>query len=238
MAQHEYWRKALIDESYDWSWSDGAYDYDVDEYLYSDPFPDETQEWTTSQYGNVMPNPLYNEGFGGEASFLNVSESSWDEDEEYEGYLMRDYEEEFGEKSWSEYAKDWLGIGAEGAKILGQLGQGIKTFTQGQKAGGGGLTGVRSKYREPKIKGGGPTTMTKAQATENAVARLNAAAGSGRGRRASDIMRNTNARVNRDNNLGEIISAALGGRGSSGQTKAQTLALNKRLRQMQIQKTA
>ena len=242
----EWWKKPLLDESYDWSWSDGSYDYGADEDMFSsyDALPDETQEWTTSQYGNVIPNPLYNEGFGGEASFLNMSESGWDEEEEYEGYLMRDYEEEYGEKSWwdsiDDAKKSVLGtissalggvpIDKIGAFFHGMSGRGAGGQAQRQQRAGG----VSQRGRMPTQSGGGPTRMTKAQATQSAAARIQAAGGSSRGNAAAEIMRASNARVNQANNLQDIISAALSGQSGAGGKGQKTIPFDAALRQLPI----
>lgn len=242
----EWWKKPLLDESYDWSWSDGSYDYGADEDMFSSyaALPDEAQEWTTSQYGNVIPNPLYNEGFGGGEpwdpelqSFLDMYTSEEIKDFGAEGGESWDMPVE-REKTWQETLKEWskksasaLGLGAKGAKIIETMAGGINIGGPQDRVG---LTGARARTKDSKIPGGGPTRMTPAQEVQNRMAKINAAGGSSRGNAAAEIMRASNARVNQANNLQDIISAALSGQSGAGGKGQKTIALSSALRQLKL----
>lgn len=94
--------------------------------------------------------------------------------------------------------------------------------------------GVSQRERMPTQSGGGPTRMTKAQATQSAAARIQAAGGSSRGNAAAQLMARTNARVNDANNLQDIISAALSGQSGAGGKGQKTIALSSALRQLKL----
>ena len=247
---YEWWKKPLLDESYDWSWSDDSYDsydYGADEDMFSsyDALPDETQEGTTSQYGNVIPNPLYNEGFGGEASFLNMSESGWEDFELGQGDYAGTWETEEERKALEDDYSWWDSIDDAKKSALGTISSAlggvpidkIGAFFKGMSGGGAGgqaqrqqqAGGVSQRRRMPTQSGGGPTRMTKAQATQSAAARIQAAGGSSRGNAAAQLMARTNARVNNANNLRGIVDAAL-----SDQKGQKTIALSSALRQLKL----
>jgi len=254
----EYWKRYLTGSGYDWGYEDD--DWETDWYTEDYQYTPEPTDWASQESISFQESyPPYEGDI--DSSLWYSQDKEYQEQAETQSFLDIYTPEEIasfgaeGGEAWDAPGPSWYdevqasitGVrkGALGTissvlggipvnkiqSILGAMsGRGARGQAQRQQR----ADGVSQRGRMPTQSGGGPTRMTKAQATQSAAARIQAAGGSSRGNAAAQLMARTNARVNNANNLQDIISAALSGQSGAGGKGQKTIALSSALRQLKL----